>query len=53
MPVCLDLPGPSRRIRVEPLVLPAPARAPAERDAPREQPEPRPAEREAPEPVPA
>ncbi|MCW2983017.1 MAG: hypothetical protein JWR63_587 [Conexibacter sp.] len=33
MPVLLDLPGPSRRIRVEPLRLPAPAQAPArERD---------------------
>jgi hypothetical protein len=33
--VCLDLPGPSRRIRVEPLRLPAPAQAPApaEREA--------------------
>jgi len=44
VPVCLDLPGPSRRIRVEPLRLPAPAQAPA---APREA---DPAERE-PRPV--
>jgi hypothetical protein len=29
MPVLLDLPGPSRRIRVEPLRLPTPAREPA------------------------
>ena len=29
MPVLLDLPGPSRRIRVEPLRLPEPAREPA------------------------
>jgi len=54
VPVCLDLPGPSRRIRVEPLRLPAPAQAPA---APREaEPEPEGVpEREAPdrEPVPA
>jgi hypothetical protein len=37
MPVLLDLPGPSRRIRVEPLRLPTPARDPAparEHDAP-------------------
>ncbi|HEY6761318.1 MAG TPA: hypothetical protein VI318_17600 [Baekduia sp.] len=35
MTVCLDLPGPSRRIRVEPLRLPGPAQAPAapEREA--------------------
>jgi hypothetical protein len=53
MPVLLDLPGPSRRIRVEPLRLPVPAQAPRER-------EPEPAEapdRAAPaperEPVPA
>jgi hypothetical protein len=53
--VCLDLPGPSRRIRVEPLRLPEPARrreepAPVEREA-------EPVERDAPapdrEPVPA
>jgi hypothetical protein len=29
MPVLLDLPGPSRRIRVEPLRLPSPAQSPA------------------------
>jgi hypothetical protein len=29
MPVLLDLPGPSRRIRVEPLRVPAPTREPA------------------------
>jgi len=29
MPYLLDLPGPSRRIRVEPLRLPDPARRPA------------------------
>jgi hypothetical protein len=29
MPVLLDLPGPSRRIRVEPLRVPAPAQTPA------------------------
>ena len=30
MPIrALDLPGPSRRIRVEPLVVPAPARDPS------------------------
>ena len=29
MPVLLDLPGPSRRIRVEPLRLPGPAQQPA------------------------
>ncbi|HWH93974.1 MAG TPA: hypothetical protein VNT03_08940 [Baekduia sp.] len=55
MTVCLDLPGPSRRVRVEPLRLPAPAQAPA---APREaeppEREPVPArEHEAPEAVPA
>jgi hypothetical protein len=57
VPVCLDLPGPSRRIRVEPLRLPAPAQAPArerERDLePAEPGERRPVERDAPEPVPA
>jgi hypothetical protein len=54
--VCLDLPGPSRRIRVEPLRLPAPARReePARESAPPE----REVERDAPatpdrEPVPA
>jgi hypothetical protein len=39
MPVLLDLPGPSRRIRVEPLRLPQPAKpAPAHEpaEAPRE-----------------
>jgi hypothetical protein len=51
--VCLDLPGPSRRIRVEPLRLPAPARR--EEPAPVER-EPEPVERETTpdrEPVPA
>jgi hypothetical protein len=32
MPDLLDLPGPSRRIRVEPLQLPVPAVAPRERE---------------------
>jgi hypothetical protein len=32
----LDLPGPSRRIRVEPLVVPAPAREPEPAEPPRE-----------------
>jgi hypothetical protein len=59
MPDLLDLPGPSRRIRVEPLRLPVPAQAPREREPARE---PEPAEapdRAAPmpererEPVPA
>jgi hypothetical protein len=49
----LDLPGPSRRIRVEPLRLPAPAVAPQERE-PAGEPEPAVApDRSAPEPVPA
>ena len=43
MPVLLDLPGPSRRIRVEPLRLPEPARRAAPERAPVE---PAPAERE-------
>lgn len=33
-PVALDLPGPSRRIRVEPLAPPVPAPAPARDPAP-------------------
>ena len=33
-PVGLDLPGPSRRITVEPLVLPEPARRPERNPAP-------------------
>lgn len=49
MPVLLDLPGPSRRIRVEPLRLPEPARRAA---PPAPAPvEPAPAERE-PAPLP-
>jgi hypothetical protein len=36
MSVLLDLPGPSRRIRVEPLRLPVPAQAPREREPARE-----------------
>jgi hypothetical protein len=36
MPDLLDLPGPSRRIRVEPLRLPGPAVAPREREPDRE-----------------
>lgn len=51
-PVALDLPGPSRRITIEPLRLPLPATEPAPAEPapaepPREQPEP------AREPVPA
>jgi hypothetical protein len=44
-PEGLDLPGPSRRIRVEPLRLPEPARR-----AEPERPEPAPEPRRAPEP---
>lgn len=50
VPSALDLPGPSRRIRVEPVRLPEPARAPSEPDrpaAPSKDPEPR-----RPEPAP-
>ena len=50
MPVLLDLPGPSRRIRVEPLRLPAPAQAPRE---PERVDEPEPVEAPEREPVPA
>ncbi|WP_205698758.1 hypothetical protein [Conexibacter sp. SYSU D00693] len=50
MPQLLDLPGPSRRIRVEPLRLPEPVREPAH-DEPAPAGEPLP-ERE-PEPAPA
>jgi hypothetical protein len=44
-PVALDLPGPSRRITIEPLRLPLPATEPAPAEPapaspPREQPEP-------------
>jgi hypothetical protein len=53
--VCLDLPGPSRRIRVEPLRLPAPAQAPApaEREAAPVEREREPVEAPEREPVPA
>lgn len=55
MTVCLDLPGPSRRIRVEPLRLPAPAQrpAPAEREAEPLEREPVEAPEREREPVPA
>ena len=49
MPELLDLPGPSRRIVVEPLRVPEPPPAEPAPDAPAEAPAPRPAE----EPVPA
>jgi hypothetical protein len=51
MPTALDLPGPSRRIVVEPIRIPEPDQQP-ERTAP---PEPAPERREAPaeEPVPS
>jgi hypothetical protein len=52
MPVLLDLPGPSRRVRVEPLRLPEPAREPAAPVAP-ERERPAPAVPAEPEPVPA
>jgi hypothetical protein len=53
MPVLLDLPGPSRRIRVEPLRLPQPAQ-PAPAREPAEAPAPGAPEREPlPEPAPA
>ena len=49
-PIGLDLPGPSRRITVEPLVLPEPARRPERNPAPAPEPLPeRPPER-VPEP---
>ena len=52
LPSALDLPGPSRRIVVEPLVVPEPAPAPAPPvPEPREAPAPEPAPAE--EPVPA
>ncbi len=55
MPVALDLPGPSRRVRIEPLRLPVPDREPA-RDRPAE-PAPQPEPERAPvaprEPAPA
>jgi hypothetical protein len=52
-PVLLDLPGPSRRIRVEPLRLPEPAREPARGEPERDvEPEPAPSPPER-EPVPA
>jgi hypothetical protein len=50
-PTALDLPGPSRRIRIEPLRLPGPAQEPAPPEPRRE--EPAPAEEPAREPVPA
>ena len=56
MPDLLDLPGPSRRIRVEPLRLPVPAQAPREREpdrAPAPEPGPEPATTPEREPVPA
>jgi hypothetical protein len=54
MPDLLDLPGPSRRIRVEPLRLPGPAVAPLEREPDREPAlEPEPAAAPDREPVPA
>jgi hypothetical protein len=56
MPDLLDLPGPSRRIRVEPLRLPVPAQAPREREPDREparESEPEPAIAPEREPVPA
>lgn len=46
MPVMLDLPGPSRRIRVEPLTLPSPARRPAPDLAPEREHDPAPVEPE-------
>jgi hypothetical protein len=51
MPVLLDLPGPSRRIRVEPLRLPEPAQPAAPRE-PAEAPAPATPDRE-PMPAPA
>jgi hypothetical protein len=52
MPVLLDLPGPSRRIRVEPLRLPTPAQQPARGPEPEREPapvrEPEPAREPAP-----
>lgn len=54
-PVLLDLPGPSRRVRVEPLELPLPARAPEPAREPERTPEPAPEPARAPDrdPVPA
>ena len=55
MPFALDLPGPSRRVRVEPLRLPVPLEEPAPGMAPPAPPEPAPAppERAPAEPEPA
>jgi hypothetical protein len=55
MPDLLDLPGPSRRIRVEPLRLPVPAQAPREREPAHDEPTPEAEPVTAPErePVPA
>jgi hypothetical protein len=55
MPDLLDLPGPSRRIRVEPLRLPVPAQAPREREPSHDEPAPEAEPAAAPErePVPA
>ncbi|MET0602411.1 MAG: hypothetical protein ABW167_10510 [Baekduia sp.] len=55
MPDLLDLPGPSRRIRVEPLRLPVPAQAPREREPAHDEPAPEAEPAIAPdrEPVPA
>ena len=44
MPVALDLPGPRRRIRVEPVRTPEPEPIPERQPAPREPSEPVPAE---------
>ncbi len=54
-PVLLDLPGPSRRVRVEPVELPIPARPPEPAPAPEPAPEPARAPAPTPErdPVPA
>jgi hypothetical protein len=48
-PQALDLPGPSRRITVEPVRLPVPQRAP---EAPPAEPEPPPSEAPPPQPEP-
>ncbi|WP_187368759.1 hypothetical protein [Baekduia soli] len=54
MPDLLDLPGPSRRIRVEPLQPPVPVRRPAAPPEPVPERAPAPPERERrPEPAPA
>jgi hypothetical protein len=50
VPVALELPGPSRRIVVEPVVLPEPVPEPAEPAAPEP---PEPAEAPVEEPLPA